>query len=72
MQEKFLNRMTKNIGFMQGRLSPMDDGKIQSFPWKYWQNEFALASKYNFDLIEWCNISNLFYIYNADKTPVSK
>ena len=53
MQEKFLNRMTKNIGFMQGRLSPMDDGKIQSFPWKYWQNEFALASKYNFDLIEW-------------------
>jgi len=45
--------MTKNIGFMQGRLSPMDDGKIQSFPWKNWQNEFALASKHNFDLIEW-------------------
>lgn len=45
--------MTKNIGFMQGRFSPMEDGKIQSFPWKYWQDEFALASKHNFNLIEW-------------------
>src|SRR4051812_41561391 len=41
------------IGFMQGRLSPMVDGKIQAFPWQHWQEEFPLAEKIGFQLIEW-------------------
>ncbi len=41
------------IGFMQGRLSPMIDGKIQVFPWPYWQDEFPLAKKNGFSLMEW-------------------
>ena len=27
------------IGFMQGRLSPQVDGKIQAFPWVHWRDE---------------------------------
>ena len=41
------------IGFMQGRLSHNDDGKIQSFPKDNWENEFCEGKKLNFDLIEW-------------------
>jgi len=41
------------IGFMQGRLSPMIDGKIQAFPWPYWRREFALATEHGFSLMEW-------------------
>jgi len=45
--------MKNKIGFMQGRLSPLIDGKIQAFPWNYWQNEFSLAAKNGFSIIEW-------------------
>lgn len=38
---------------MQGRLSPIVNGKIQAFPWKNWQTEFQLASENNFKIIEW-------------------
>lgn len=38
---------------MQGRLSPLIDGRIQSFPWPYWQHEFELAEEYGFKLMEW-------------------
>jgi L-ribulose-5-phosphate 3-epimerase len=41
------------IGLMQGRLSEMIDGKIQSFPWNSWQEEFAIAATARFELIEW-------------------
>ena len=41
------------IGFMQGRLSPQIDGRIQAFPWPHWREEFPLASKLGFDLMEW-------------------
>lgn len=41
------------IGFMQGRLSPLIDGKIQAFPWPYWQDEFPLAERLGFPLMEW-------------------
>lgn len=41
------------IGIMQGRLSPIIDGKIQSFPSKTWREEFALARDCGFELIEW-------------------
>ncbi len=41
------------IGFMQGRLSPLIDGKIQAFPWPYWRDEFPLAERLGFSLMEW-------------------
>jgi L-ribulose-5-phosphate 3-epimerase len=41
------------VGFMQGRLSPIVDGKIQSFPRGSWQEEFYAAQGARFDLVEW-------------------
>ncbi len=41
------------IGFMQGRLSPLIDGKIQAFPWPYWRGEFALAAQAGLYCMEW-------------------
>jgi len=41
------------IGFMQGRLSPVISGKIQEFPWKNWRQEFDIASRLGFSLMEW-------------------
>ena len=38
---------------MQGRLSKVIDGKIQSFPKNSWKNEFFLAKDLGFELIEW-------------------
>ena len=45
--------VNNKIGFIQGRLSPIIDGKIQCFPWGYWQNEFFLAHQNDFHLVEW-------------------
>jgi len=45
--------MISSIGFMQGRLSPLENGRIQSFPWQNWENEFFLAQRLNFHLMEW-------------------
>jgi hexulose-6-phosphate isomerase len=41
------------IGFMQGRLSPPVDGRIQAFPWAHWEAEFATAGQLGFPLMEW-------------------
>jgi hexulose-6-phosphate isomerase len=41
------------VGFMQGRLSPMVDGRIQAFPWEHWRAEFALARALGIDRMEW-------------------
>jgi hexulose-6-phosphate isomerase len=41
------------IGFMQGRLSPVIDGRIQAFPWSTWQEEFCTAHNIGFNLLEW-------------------
>jgi hexulose-6-phosphate isomerase len=41
------------IGFMQGRLSPMVDGKIQAFPWDKWRDEFPVAQALGIRLMEW-------------------
>lgn len=41
------------IGFMQGRLSPQVNGKIQAFPWLHWRDEFILAEQNGFRLMEW-------------------
>ena len=44
---------SNKIGFMQGRLSPLENGRIQSFPSTNWKNEFEIANQNNFNLIEW-------------------
>ena len=41
------------IGFMQGRLSAMIDGKIQAFPWNSWRDEFSIARALQISLMEW-------------------
>ena len=41
------------IGFMQGRLSPLIEGRIQSFPWDSWQEEFEVGRQNDFSLMEW-------------------
>lgn len=48
--KKFLSN---KIGIMQGRLSPMIKGKIQSFPWKYWEKEFPICNKLSIKKLEW-------------------
>jgi hexulose-6-phosphate isomerase len=40
------------IGFMQGRLVPQINGRIQAFPWDRWREEFTLARSYGFQSIE--------------------
>jgi L-ribulose-5-phosphate 3-epimerase len=45
--------MTDRIGFMQGRLSPLVDGRIQAFPWSCWRDGFLLAHQCGFRLMEW-------------------
>src|SRR3989344_3268068 len=41
------------VGFMQGRLSPLVNGKIQAFPWDHWRDEFITAQRHGFPLMEW-------------------
>lgn len=41
------------VGFMQGRLSPLVNGKIQAFPWDHWRDEFITAQRHDFPLMEW-------------------
>ena len=43
----------QKIGFMQGRLSPIIDGRIQAFPWENWKDEFPAAQRINIHLMEW-------------------
>lgn len=41
------------IGIMQGRLSPPQGGRIQSFPVETWGEEFELAARAGLSHIEW-------------------
>lgn len=45
--------MIDRIGLMQGRLSPLVDGRIQAFPWSCWHDEFAAAEQHHFRRMEW-------------------
>lgn len=45
--------LTKEIGIMQGRLSPRIDGKIQAYPADTWQKEFEIAQEIGYAAIEW-------------------
>jgi hexulose-6-phosphate isomerase len=54
------------LGFMQGRLVPQEKKKIQSFPWKNWQNEFKIANHNKLNLMEWTVDKKNFY-----KNPIN-
>ena len=43
----------KTYGVMQGRLSPPEDGRFQSFPRSSWREEIARARETGLDYIEW-------------------
>ncbi|WP_247367491.1 MULTISPECIES: TIM barrel protein [unclassified Bradyrhizobium] len=43
----------ERIGFMQGRLSALVDGKIQAFPWDEWREEFSRAKELGLTRMEW-------------------
>jgi L-ribulose-5-phosphate 3-epimerase len=43
----------ERIGFMQGRLSALVDGKIQAFPWSEWREEFPRAKVLGLSRMEW-------------------
>jgi L-ribulose-5-phosphate 3-epimerase len=43
----------ERIGFMQGRLSALVDGKIQAFPWIEWREEFPRARALGLTRMEW-------------------
>ena len=53
MKIKLESKTRNRIGFIQGRLSPMVQGKIQAFPWEYWKKEFELAQQNDFSVMEW-------------------
>ena len=44
---------TRQYGVMQGRLSPPEDGRFQSFPRGSWREEIARARATGLDYIEW-------------------
>lgn len=41
------------LGFVQGRLSPLVNGKIQAFPSAHWRDEFPEAARLGLPLMEW-------------------
>ena len=43
----------KKIGFMQGTLLASRGRQIQAFPWDHWREEFRLAERHGFPLMEW-------------------
>jgi L-ribulose-5-phosphate 3-epimerase len=45
--------VSDRIGFMQGRLSPLVNGRIQAFPAAHWRNEFPEAARLGLGLMEW-------------------
>ena len=54
---------------MQGRLSPLINGKIQSFPWAYWQQEFPIARDLELGIMEWTLDQEDLYLNPLITTP---
>ena len=54
------------IGIMQGRLSPPEDGRFQSFPRYSWRDEIARAREAGIDYIEW-----IFDDYGSSANPIT-
>lgn len=55
----------KLYGVMQGRLSPPEDGRFQSFPRNSWREEFSRAQAAGLDYIEW-----IYDDYGATANPI--
>lgn len=55
----------RTYGVMQGRLSPPEDGRFQSFPRAAWRSEFARARAAGFSYIEWIHDA-----YGHDANPL--
>lgn len=53
--------MSHQVGFMQGRLSPIIDGAIQSFPWNVWKEEVPVAKSIGLDVMEWTLDQKMLY-----------
>jgi sugar phosphate isomerase/epimerase len=51
---------SSRIGFMQGRLSPIRNNRIQSFPWETWKSEFEIANSNVLLNMEWTIDSEKF------------
>ena len=62
------------VGFMQGRLSPILDNKIQAFPFNYWEQEFAIAKELGIQCMEWTldypNLRNNPLLLNKKKKKI--
>ena len=57
--------MGHSYGIMQGRLSPPEDGRFQSFPRTHWREEFGRAREAGLDYIEWIHDE-----YGANGNPI--
>lgn len=62
---KKFNPLENELGIMQGRLSHPRDGRIQSFPWGTWREEFSKARSCGLQLIEW-----IFEADACEKNPI--
>ena len=62
-------KISSSVGFMQGRLSPMRNQRIQSFPWGHWEEEFRIAGELGFTKIEW-TIDSERFLENPLLTPL--
>jgi L-ribulose-5-phosphate 3-epimerase len=64
------------LGFMQGRLSPMIDGKIQAFPFDTWKDEFYLAKECQLTCVDWIveteRLSNNPFLTSNGLTEIRK
>jgi hexulose-6-phosphate isomerase len=54
------------FGIMQGRLSPPEDGRFQSFPRNSWRKEFSRARDAGLSYIEW-----IYDEYGASTNPIA-
>jgi L-ribulose-5-phosphate 3-epimerase len=54
------------IGIMQGRLSPPEEGRFQSFPRNSWRDEFVRARAAGLDYIEW-----IYDDYGSTANPIT-
>lgn len=55
-----------SIGIMQGRLSPPENGRFQSFPRSSWQDEFSRAREAGLAYIEW-----IYDHYGSSLNPIA-
>lgn len=58
--------VTTQYGIMQGRLSPPEDGRFQSFPRNSWRDELPRAREAGLDYIEW-----IYDDYGASANPLT-